>query len=377
MLVVRRFRLVLASCTLATTALVLASVTRSNAMDAPPAPGAPSPPPAAPPPPSAPGPAGPAVPAVPAPRASFDREEHDFGVTRQEQDLHTEFRLTNAGTATLTLLDLHADCGCAAGTASAKEIAPGATITIAGTLRTMRAAGVVTKRLIVTTNDPVRPRVELKMRIDVALGIVLAPARLYFGDVAAGTTPSTSMRVQWRDGVGTPFRVTAVESPGVAMTFATKEFHTPPWQGYEVTATFQTPPPVGTVSAMAIVRTDDADAASARISVPIQAFVSGKVWLDRRAVSLGIVPFGKGRPIAVICRPFGAGVDLGEVTATSRKGRVECKAIRSGKEWVVTITLPETSPSGRVEDVVEVKSSIAGEPPAEVVVTGTVMEPLK
>jgi hypothetical protein len=271
---------------------------------------------------------------------------------------------------------LHADCGCAAATADVRELEPGKAATIKGTLRTMRLAGTLTKRLIVTTNDPARTHVELVLKFQVAEGIVLAPARLYFGDVAAGTTPTATMRLLWHEGVGKPFRVTAVETPGVELKIETKEFHDAPWHGTEVSATFAKPPPVGTVSGTAILRTD-AGGDAARFAVPIQAFVSGKVWLDRRAVSMGIVPPGKGRQIAVICRPFGAGVDLGEVTASSKRGKVEAKAVRSGKEWVVTVTLPESAPSGKVEDVVEVKSSIEGEPAAEIAVTGTVLEPIK
>ena len=58
------------------------------------------------------------APAIPAdaPKAVLDRSEHDFGVSKQEAELKTEFRLTNEGKSPLTL-ELRADCGCAAGIA--------------------------------------------------------------------------------------------------------------------------------------------------------------------------------------------------------------------------------------------------------------------
>jgi hypothetical protein len=211
---------------------------------------------------------------------------------------------------------------------------------------------------------------ELKLRADISAGVVLDPARFFFGEVLAGTKPSATMRAQWKDGAGEPFQVTGVEAPGLDLEVETRRFDEPPWHGYELRATFRTPPKVGNLGSTAILRTDAPG--RERILVGVQAFVSGRVWLDRRAVTLGMVPAGTARQIAVVCRAFGKGTELGTVTASSRKGRVEAKAVPSGKEWVVTIRLPETAAPGEVEDVVEVRCSVPDEPPAEVSVKGYV-----
>jgi hypothetical protein len=309
------------------------------------------------------------------PRAVFDREAEDFGVARQEETLRTEFRLKNEGDAPLEVTGLRADCGCAAATIESREVAPGATTPILVALRTLRESGVLAKRILVLTNDPSRPLVELKIRVDIAAGIVVAPSRFLFGDIPAGTAPSQSLRVQWKEGVGKPFRLTSMEAMSADVVLESKPFDAPPWHGYEVTATFRKPPPVGIVSGIALLRTDDPG--HPRLTAAIQAQVSGKVWVDRRSVSLGWVPSGKGRTTAVVCRSLTPDVDLGEVSARARKGRVEAKAVRSGKDWVVTIRLPESAAPGRVDDVVEILSSIPGEPPAEVVISGFVNAPAK
>jgi len=317
-------------------------------------------------------PAPPAAAPVAGPRVSFDRERHDFGPAAQEQDLRTEFRLTNAGTAPLVIRNVRADCGCAGGAVDAAELAPGASTTIRAAIRTLTMSGVLHKRILVDTNDPVRPTAELQLKVDIFQGVVLAPARFFFGDVAAGTTPSTSMRVLYREGYGAPFHVTGVEAPGLTLKLDVKPVDDGAWHGHEVTATFASPPSVGTVSGVVVVRTDDRK--HPRFTVPVQAFVSGKVWVDRRSVSLGIVPAGRGRETAVIVRAFGPGIDLGTVTAKARAGRVAVKVAPSGGEWLVTIRLPEDAPAGRFEDVVEIRSSLPGEPPAEVQVVGSVAE---
>jgi hypothetical protein len=342
------------------TFLLVAVASTARAEDAPatgsPSPGAP-----------------PAAAPVAAPRATFDREAHDFGPSAQEQELRADFP-TNAGTAPLIVKNVRADCGCAGGAVDATELAPGASTTIRVIFRTLTMSGTLHKRIMVDTNDPARPTAELKLKADVFQGIVLAPARFFFGDVAAGTAPSTTMLVVYREGYGAPFKLTGVEAPNLDMTVDPKPCDDAGWHGYELTATFKSPAKVGTVSGVVIVRTDDPK--FPRFTVPVQAFVSGKIWLDRRSISMGIVPAGRGRETAVIARAFGKGVDLGTVTAKARKGVVEAKAVPSGKEWVVTIRLPEQAPPGRIEDVVEITSSIPGEPAAEVVV-GSVTEPPK
>lgn len=333
-----------------------------------PTPASPPPAPAAPVPPAP--PTAPTAPKGPHGTVAFDREAHDFGVARQEQELRTTFSMRNTGDAPLHVTDVRADCGCAAATLDDRELAPGATGKIQVALRTLTMSGTLHKRIRVLTDDPARPMVELQLVVDVAAGIVLDPARFFWGDVLAGTTPSVSMRIKWKDGIGKAFHLTAVEAPNVDVSFERKPFDEPPWHGYEVTASFTKPPKVGTFSGTALLRTDDPD--YPRLTAAIQAFVSGKVWLDRRAVSLGMVPAGKGREVAVHCRPFKKNVDLGDVTAASRKGAVVAKAVRAGPDWIVTIELPAAAPAGKVEDVVEVRSTLADEPPAEIAVSGYV-----
>jgi hypothetical protein len=319
-------------------------------------------------------PVAPAPPAGPRARIAFDREQHDFGVVKQEQDLATEFTVRNDGDATLRIGDVRSDCGCSTAVAQSKELAPGASTTLRVTFRTFTMSGPVTKRVKVASNDPERPEVELKVRVDIAGGIVLDPARFYFGPVLAGTSPTSSITARWRDGVGRPFRITKVEAPGVDVVFDVKPHEAPPWHGWVVTARFAKPPAIGTVSGTALLRTDDPD--YPRLPAPVTAFVSGRVWLDRREARLGLVRQGLGRTLMIGCRGLTPDVDLGEVKVRSRKGVVTAKAVRTGgnqKEWLIEVRLPEDAPPGKVEDVVEVRSALEGEPPAEIAVSGEVV----
>jgi len=289
--------------------------------------------------------------------------------------------MRNDGQAPLHVREVRADCGCYSASMTVREVAPGATAPLAITFRTFTMAGPLTKRIRVSTDDPDRPVAELLLRVDIAAGIVLDPARFYFGQVLVGTAPSTSVTLKWKDGVGKPFRLVATEAPGLDLALETKPFEAPPWHGVTVEAKFAKPPPIGTVSGTVLLRTDDPD--YPRIASSVTAFVSGKVWVDQRAVSTGMVPYGKGRTLMVRARGITAATDLGAVTAKARKGRVLVRVVPGGtvpgpgggaREWLVEISPPEPAEPGRVDDVVEVSSSNPGEPPAEIAVAGQVLE---
>jgi hypothetical protein len=315
----------------------------------------------------------PAAPAAPAPRIAFDRESHDFGVVRQEQELKTEFRVKNEGAAPLHIRNVKADCGCAFAAVEPREIEPGGSAPLAVVFRTLTFSGRLTKRVRVWSDDPERAEAEVKVSVDVAAGVVLVPARFSFDDVLVGTSPSTSITARWREGAGRPFRVTSVEAPGVDLAFETEPFEAPPWHGTKVVARFRSPPRIGSLTGTVTLHTDHPD--HPRLSAPVTGFVSGKVWVSLRAVRLGIVAAGKERAVPIVVRGFSPAVDLGEVKAVARRGRVEASAVRSGGrkgEWVVVVRSPAGAKPGKVDDVVEVRTAVEGEEVTEIPVSGEV-----
>jgi hypothetical protein len=319
------------------------------------------------------GPGSPAPSPAP-PRIEFDREAHDFGVVRQEQDLTTEFTVRNGGGATLHVKEVRADCGCSKPRLEKREIAPGESVPLHVLFHTLKLEGTVTKRVRIASDDPARPEVTLRISVDVSAGLVVEHS-LYFGPVLLGTAPSVSTVVKWKEGVGRAFRVTKLEAPGLdGIAFETKPYDEGKWHGVTVVARFREPPPIGSVTGMALLRTDDPE--YARIPLPVSATVSGRVWLDLRTVSFQTVPQGVERVVPVGLRGFSPSTDLGEVRARSTKGRVSVVAQRvAGRpnEWTLLIDLPETAQPGPVDDVVEVTTALADEPPTRIVVQGQVL----
>ncbi len=312
------------------------------------------------------------------PRIAFDRTEHDFGTARQQTEYRTEFVLRNEGGAPLHVDSVRGDCGCSQVAIDRNVVEPGGTAKVSVLFRTYTFVGALTKHVHVRSDDPDRPEIDLRVRIDVSAGVVATPANFFFNTVLVGSRPTASLDVKWKEGVGRPFKITGIEAvnvrpAGLEMAFDTKPMDAPPWHGYTVTVSFPKPPPVGMVTATALLRTDDPDVP--RIQALVGGNVSGRVQIALLRPSFGVVTEGKGAKLSVRVRPFDATVDLGTVTASARKGAVQAKAVRDDKtpgEWVVEIVLPEKAPPGVVEDVVEVQTAVKGEERTDLPVTGTV-----
>jgi hypothetical protein len=110
---------------------------------------------------------------TPAPIIRVEPDGFDFGRALPGRTLRKEFTLRNAGDAELVIAGVSTTCGCTAAIAGAKRLAPGRTTPLTVTLETRDYHGRVERRVLVRSNDPKTPLLELK----VAATVEPAPAR--------------------------------------------------------------------------------------------------------------------------------------------------------------------------------------------------------
>ena len=109
-----------------------------------------------------------------APRASIPRVFHDFGTVRPSQVVSTEFVVGNDGQAPLMIRRAYTTCGCTTADVSASTIPPGkvALVVVWFDARAHPdAAGTTLRRaLILETNDPYNPRLEIWIQASIRAG---------------------------------------------------------------------------------------------------------------------------------------------------------------------------------------------------------------
>jgi hypothetical protein len=103
-----------------------------------------------------------------APQIAVEPEQFDFGRALPERTLSKQFSIRNFGTADLTVDRVSTTCGCTAALLDSKVIKPGGSAALRVTFQTRNYAGRVARSVLIKSNDPQHPTLELKLQATVA-----------------------------------------------------------------------------------------------------------------------------------------------------------------------------------------------------------------
>jgi uncharacterized protein DUF1573 len=111
----------------------------------------------------------PASPSASGPRIAVDPPSFDFGRTLPQKAVTREFSIRNFGDQDLVIENVSTSCGCTVADDLAKKvIKPGGSQPLRVTLTTPAGPGALTKSVVVRSNDPGRPLLEIKLKTTVA-----------------------------------------------------------------------------------------------------------------------------------------------------------------------------------------------------------------
>lgn len=101
------------------------------------------------------------------PRIRVEPDGFDFGRALPGKTLRKEFALRNFGDAELLVEKITTTCGCTAALLAERRIAPGGRVPLRVTLETRQDSGRVERRVLVRSNDPETPLVEVRLVVTV------------------------------------------------------------------------------------------------------------------------------------------------------------------------------------------------------------------
>lgn len=105
--------------------------------------------------------------AVPPPRVAVEPSRFDFGRLLAGRTVSKELVVRNHGGRTLEIRSVSTDCGCTVVGAFRKALAPGGRSAVRVSFTAPDAPGRTEKRVVVKTNDPDRPAVEVTLAAEV------------------------------------------------------------------------------------------------------------------------------------------------------------------------------------------------------------------
>ena len=113
----------------------------------------------------------------PVPKITFEKVLHDFGEVPPRKKNVGEFKFTNTGNNLLKITEVQKCCGVVA-KVSKEELAPGESGILKVEYRSGQRAGTMSKKLYVSSNDQVNPKVELSIKAKIAPKIAYEPQRM-------------------------------------------------------------------------------------------------------------------------------------------------------------------------------------------------------
>jgi hypothetical protein len=126
---------------------------------------------------------------------AFDNRQYDFGRASAGEQVKHIYIVTNTGTATLEISDVHPSCGCTTAGGWTRQVAPGQTGTIPIQFNSTHYSGPVTKTITVTSNAKNEPRATLILHGTVWKPIDISPQTAII-NVQADSTNSASATVR-------------------------------------------------------------------------------------------------------------------------------------------------------------------------------------
>ncbi len=133
--------------------------------------------------------------ALGAPRATVDGPAFDFGTVAEGKHVEHIFILKNNGDAPLTIGQVSTSCGCTVADISSRTVAPGKSAEIRVSFNSTNFSGIVSKNVLVQTNDPKMPVYTLTVKGTVFEEIEVTPKQLNLGEIKIGTRKDALIKV--------------------------------------------------------------------------------------------------------------------------------------------------------------------------------------
>jgi hypothetical protein len=145
------------------------------------------------------------------PALKFEKLMHDFGQVGPMTKNVCEFKFTNTGGSLLKITNVTKTCGCTPFTLAKKQYAPGESGTLKVSFNSGRHPGSATKRLYVSSNDKVRPRIALTIKANIAMKVEYKPDRL---NLLLNQENAGCPEITLTSGDNQPFAITSFKSTG-------------------------------------------------------------------------------------------------------------------------------------------------------------------
>ena len=273
----------------------------------------------------------------------------DFGTVPKGEKIKAVFDVRNTGTAPLELTQVRPTCGCTV-TSFDHNIQPGATGHVVADVDTSAFNGPISKAVLVYSNDPATPQVNLVIKAEVKAFIEVRPRPFIRFNALQGEPASNAVTLVSAD--GSNFKVTGVETNGsqLQVTYEPapekERFVDAKGSQWRVNVTLPADAPEGMINSKVEIKTTSPKAPV--VTVNVNAVVRPIVQVIPGEINFGRVPAGApvGRNVLLINNRQGASLEVTDTKLSSPDFKVEVIPLQAGQRYQVAVSLPAGASKG-------------------------------
>lgn len=299
----------------------------------------------------------------------------DFGTVTKGDVIKADFSIRNTGTAPLEITQVRPTCGCTVAKHD-RIIAPGGTGMIHSEVDTAAFTGPNSKSILVFTNDPNNPQVNLVVKFDARSFVEVFPKPLLSFNALQGEPATDKVVVATSD--GSPLRITGVDTGGGPFRVSYRELPEkeriadlkgPQW---EVNVTVVPNAPQGMLNQKITLKTSNPKAAE--ISLTVTGIVRPILQVMPGEINFGTVPATApiGRNLLLVSNRPEAKLELTAVEVDNKVFSTEVIPLTAGQRYQVAVTLGAGAARGTHKTTLRIKTNDPARPSIEIPVLAVV-----
>jgi hypothetical protein len=297
----------------------------------------------------------------PKPVIDITEKIKDFGTVPKGEKIRADFQVRNTGTAPLEISQVRPTCGCTVADFD-HTIPPGGTGKIDAEVDTTGFSGPISKAVLVFSNDPATPQVNLVIKADVRAFIEVLPRPLIiFRNVLQGEPATEKLVLVSAD--GSDFKITDASASGGPYKLAYRQLpekeRIPDRKGsqWELNVTVPADAPEGMLNQKIVVKTTAPKAPEVTINVtgavrPVVQVIPGEV-------NFGTVPGDAlvGHNVLVINNRQGSELQLTDVAVDNTNFSTEVIPLQAGQRYQVAVSMKAGVPKGEQKATLKITTS--------------------
>lgn len=221
-----------------------------------------------------------------APKISCEKPVFDFGSRDASEVVNHTFELKNTGSTYLLITAVRPACGCTIAQLDKSVIQPGETSKLGAQLSLAGRGGEIQKPILIESNDPANPALQLSIKGKVATEFAIVPSILTLRQSAPDQPPSGTVQLT---SVGRPFGINRIESSDPSIRVRADPM--PGGRSQQISASLEKLPESDPQSFQLTIRTDNPRAPT--IDIPAVVVLEknilanpGKIFIPSGEVSL-------------------------------------------------------------------------------------------